>query len=114
MGDPLKASLKTEDRSYNQQKSKIVQELSMANLQQFFWYGIPVFAVFVALELFLLWRQGRAYSWQEGATSFAIGIGNKLSTTYKLGFSIWVTMLVWEYRAFEVPLVSWWGPVALF
>ena len=86
----------------------------MPNVQQFFWVGLPVFLGFVALEFFFLWRQGRAYSWKEGATSFAIGIGNKLSTTYKLGFSVWATMLVWEYRAFEVPLTSWWGPIALF
>jgi sterol desaturase/sphingolipid hydroxylase (fatty acid hydroxylase superfamily) len=86
----------------------------MPTTQQFFWVGLPVFLGFVALEFFFLWRRGRAYSWKEGATSFAIGIGHKLSTTYKLGFSIWATMLVWEYRAFEVPLTSWWGPVALF
>jgi hypothetical protein len=46
----------------------------MPTTQQFFWVGLPVFAGFVALEFFVLWRQGRAYSWKEGATSLAIGI----------------------------------------
>ena len=86
----------------------------MPGVQEFYWYGLPIFLGFVALEFFILWRQGRAYSWKEGATSFAIGIGNKLSASYKLGFSVWATMLVWDYRAFEVPLASWWGPIALF
>ena len=79
----------------------------MPNVQQFFWYGLPVFLGFVALEFVLLWRQGRAYSWKEGATSFAIGIGNKVSSAYKLGVAVWATTLAWEYRAFEVPLASW-------
>jgi sterol desaturase/sphingolipid hydroxylase (fatty acid hydroxylase superfamily) len=86
----------------------------MPAAQEFFWVGIPVFAAFVALEFFILWRQQRAYSWQEGATSLALGIGNKLSATYKLGFAVWATMFVWEHRAFEVPLATWWGPIALF
>ena len=72
----------------------------MPTVQEFFWVALPIFLSFVALEFFILWRQSRAYSWKEGATSLAIGIGNKLSTTYKLGFSIWATMLVWEHRAF--------------
>jgi hypothetical protein len=76
----------------------------MPTTQQFFWVALPIFLSFVALEFFILWRQSRAYSWKEGATSLAIDIGNKLSTTYKLGFSIWTTMLVWEHRAFECRL----------
>src|SRR5918999_6059527 len=86
----------------------------MPHAQQFFWYAFPVFLGFVALEFAVLWWQRRAYSWKEGATSLLIGIGNQLSTTYKLGFSVWATMVVWEHRAFEVPLSAWWGPVALF
>ena len=78
----------------------------MPTTQQFFWVALPIFLSFAALEFFILWRQRRAYSWKEGATSLAIGIGNKLSATYKLGVAIWATMLVWEHRAFEFGLQS--------
>lgn len=60
----------------------------MAAAQQFFWYGIPLFAAFVTLEFVILWRMRRACSRQEGATSLALGIGNRLSTTCKLGFAV--------------------------
>jgi hypothetical protein len=99
----------------------------MPTTQQFFWLGLPVFLGFVALEFFFLSRRGRAYSWKEGATSFAIGIGHKLSTTYKLGFSIkplrshnplwiafheWVAMAqdIWSARSVADVLGFMFGP----
>ncbi|MEO0815991.1 MAG: sterol desaturase family protein [Pseudomonadota bacterium] len=77
--------------------------------------AIPLFVICVVAEWVGV-KTGRAagrYETADAITSLAMGLGNVAVNTLTGALSLWLMMLVWPYRAFDMP-VTWWSFIAVF
>lgn len=80
-----------------------------------FWFAIPIFIGFVAVEMLTLRYFGRSgYSWRESLATISVGVGHKLSGLVRFGALGAVSAWLWNYRLAEVPLDTVWGLSLLF
>ncbi|HVY89262.1 MAG TPA: sterol desaturase family protein [Hyphomonadaceae bacterium] len=77
--------------------------------------AIPVFIITVVLEWWLV-KAGRLngrYDTKDALVSLAMGLGSVVVDTLLAGVGLWMLMLFWPYRLFEVP-VTWWSFLLVF
>ncbi|MEM9738259.1 MAG: sterol desaturase family protein [Pseudomonadota bacterium] len=77
--------------------------------------AIPLFVISVIGEWISV-RTGHAagrYETVDAITSLAMGLGNVVVNTLTATASLWLMMLVWPYRVFEMP-VTWWSFLMVF
>jgi sterol desaturase/sphingolipid hydroxylase (fatty acid hydroxylase superfamily) len=80
-----------------------------------FWFAIPIFIGFVAVEMLMLRYFGRSgYSWRESLATIGVGVGHKLSGLVRFGALGAASAWLWNYRLAEVPLDTVWGLSLLF
>jgi len=75
----------------------------------------PIFMISVILEWWAV-KSGRAagrYETADAITSMAMGLGNALINTATGFIALWIMMLVWPYRIFEMPQ-TWWSFIIVF
>ncbi len=75
----------------------------------------PLFVLAVIWEWWAV-KSGHAggrYETADAITSMAMGLGNVVVNTLTGLASLWLMMLVWPYRVFDVP-VTWWSFVLVF
>jgi sterol desaturase/sphingolipid hydroxylase (fatty acid hydroxylase superfamily) len=77
-------------------------------------YAAPVFALLIALEVWVLYRRGQPYPWIESAWSLVAAVGYRLSQYLSVVVLSGLYMAVWEHRAFTVPMDAWWAWPLLF
>lgn len=77
-------------------------------------YASPVFALLIALEVWVLYRRGQPYPWKESAWSLVAAVGYRLSQYLSVFVLGGLYMAVWEHRAFTVPMDAWWAWPLLF
>ncbi|MEL6388426.1 MAG: sterol desaturase family protein [Pseudomonadota bacterium] len=77
--------------------------------------AIPFFIASVAWEWWAV-KTGRAkgrYETADAITSMTMGLGNVAINTLTATASLWLMMLVWPFRVFEMP-VTWWSFIVVF
>lgn len=77
--------------------------------------AIPLFVICVIAEWVAV-KTGRAaghYETADAITSLAMGLGNVAVNTLTGTIALWMFMLVWPYRLFDMP-VTWWSFIAVF
>lgn len=75
----------------------------------------PAFVLAVIWEWWAV-KSGRAggrYETKDAIASMAMGVGNLVVNTITGAAALWMMMLAWPYRLFEIP-VSWWSVIILF
>lgn len=75
----------------------------------------PIFMISVVIEWWAV-KSGRAtgrYKTADAITSMAMGLGNALINTATGFIALWMMMLVWPYRIFEMPQ-TWWSFIIVF
>jgi sterol desaturase/sphingolipid hydroxylase (fatty acid hydroxylase superfamily) len=75
----------------------------------------PIFMISVIIEWWAV-KSGRAtgrYETADAITSMAMGLGNALINTATGFIALWMMMLVWPYRIFEMPQ-TWWSFIIVF
>ncbi|GAB5457415.1 MAG: sterol desaturase family protein [Henriciella sp.] len=78
------------------------------------WFA-PIFALSVALEWWAV-KTGRAsgrYESKDAITSMVMGTGSVIVNTLTGFISLWLMMLVWPYRFFDISF-SWWSFALVF
>jgi len=77
--------------------------------------AIPFFVVTVILEWWAV-KAGKAkgrYETKDAVTSLSMGLGSVIVDTLLASIGVWVLMLFWPYRLFDVP-VTWWSFLIIF
>ena len=77
--------------------------------------AIPLFVITVIAEWVAV-KTGRArgrYETKDAITSLAMGLGNVVVNTATGLIALWMMMLVWPFRLFELP-VTWWSFIIVF
>ncbi|MCI4646033.1 MAG: sterol desaturase family protein [Hyphomonadaceae bacterium] len=77
--------------------------------------AVPVFVISVILEWIgvkMGYVRGR-YETADALTSMAMGIGNVVVNALTATATLWLMMLAWPYRIFEMP-VTWWSFILVF
>jgi sterol desaturase/sphingolipid hydroxylase (fatty acid hydroxylase superfamily) len=77
--------------------------------------AIPVFILSVAWEWWAV-KTGRAagrYDTKDAIVSLAMGLGSVVADTALASVGLWMLMLFWPYRLFEIP-VTWWSFLLVF
>lgn len=78
-------------------------------------YAIPFFVLTVALEWWAV-KTGRAngrYETKDAITSLVMGLGSAVVDTLTATVGLWLLMIFWPYRVFEIP-VTWWSFLIVF
>jgi sterol desaturase/sphingolipid hydroxylase (fatty acid hydroxylase superfamily) len=75
----------------------------------------PAFVLAVAIEWWAVatGRAGGRYETKDAITSMAMGLGNVVVNTLTGAAALWLMLLAWPYRLFEMP-VTWWSFIAVF
>jgi sterol desaturase/sphingolipid hydroxylase (fatty acid hydroxylase superfamily) len=77
--------------------------------------AIPFFLVTFILEWWAV-KAGKAkgrYETKDAVTSLSMGLGSVIVDTLLASIGVWVLMLFWPYRLFDVP-VTWWSFLIIF
>jgi sterol desaturase/sphingolipid hydroxylase (fatty acid hydroxylase superfamily) len=77
--------------------------------------AIPFFLVTFILEWWAV-KAGRArgrYETKDAVTSLSMGVGSVVVDTLLASIGLWLLMLFWPYRLFDVP-VTWWTFLIVF
>ncbi|MEO1706794.1 MAG: sterol desaturase family protein [Pseudomonadota bacterium] len=81
-------------------------------------FAIPVFALLIAVELFVIWRRRAdfgAFDWVDGAASIAIGLGNRAVTLLGAGTLMAAAFaFLHQFRLIEAMPIAWWTIVLCF
>ena len=87
----------------------------MENLPSPTTLAAPLFVAAVAWEWWAVktGRAGGAYETKDAITSMAMGLGNVVVNTATGLISLWMLMLFWPYRVYELP-VTWWSFILVF
>jgi sterol desaturase/sphingolipid hydroxylase (fatty acid hydroxylase superfamily) len=77
--------------------------------------AIPFFLVTFILEWWAV-KAGRArgrYETKDAVTSLSMGVGSVVVDTLLASIGLWILMLFWPYRLFDIP-VTWWTFLIVF
>lgn len=77
--------------------------------------AIPFFIVTVALEWWAVktHRAEGRYDTRDAITSLVMGLGSVVADTLFASFGVWLLMLFWPYRLFDIS-VAWWSFILVF